>query len=1021
MNNLLALKSNITSNYLKLGKQPRVFIRIASANLFLATKTATVGSDSHVDSIADFDVISHSIAPYGGMAEVSSFGVRNLELGQRFTLCTEANLSPARYNEYDGAGRIYKESASYAGARNALIGDSFGSPAIVVGRNYISGPLVYQNIRGYLQFLAPSGMTSVEEAVIELNGMQLNTNQNFSLYAIEGNWTALGYATAIYNDLEGWFISGSYSITNLIESWSTTEYSGTVVNKLRLNAAGKALLLSKTGAFFKLMLLSSLDVTNAAAPTSQEYVQFQTDAALKIRYNAKILDNQDAEVYLAYEPVPTSYTDMQLIWKGVVDDYSINDKYLDLELKQNDHKKNVTIPKNIITSDNFPDCPDENLNKAYPIVFGDFSADAGVHKFAIGKETTFGVLSGVRNYAKGLVVNNGSFDQENPIEIKLSDNVLQDINDSDAAFWLSNSKVYARVWALVSLNSSNNTIHFLPKSLNTESFTIAASVPAYKNFGGLTISAIPNSVYHNNNVTDPEDSFANTGYAEIEDYPDYFEVAFPKIGSVGEIDLVEIVFDLTDLNTTGTNYIACSLRENNDIIKIDYGYDGVLEFDDGALAFFTSATTDFVAAGVIAGEYLYISSSVNRGRWEIFSVESTHVIKIYVYNESTNSSGITFQVGELGAELHAGNCNGTGQRKIVITEHIDWAVENFLVRFAYSRLTPPYGKFQIKNVQIRYFTSDFEKASEYFFDSEGERDDNVGTITGTAYLTIEKPPHVIESFARDEMSLVTAEINTTAFDASATALSAWKYAFQINDRAGARDFLHNFYRQSHSKGLWDEQDRLSIKTFNADNNFSMSGTDIPTGLDIFDTTGSPSGDSVTTNPIFELSIIRTGLDEVKNDFVLKYKKNYATGDYLETLYMTNGLGVIGNAETNITEGYLENSQTLTALKTMCATSYLYYQTTNTLEFEADLIRDEATATMLIQYLIERMWKRRYISVIRTKMNAVGFELGDFMNIRHNRTYELFGTATAELKKWEIINRSLELNSQSINLTGIEVD
>jgi hypothetical protein len=53
-------------------------------------------------------------------------------------------------------------------------------------------------------------------------------------------------------------------------------------------------------------------------------------------------------------------------------------------------------------------------------------------------------------------------------------------------------------------------------------------------------------------------------------------------------------------------------------------------------------------------------------------------------------------------------------------------------------------------------------------------------------------------------------------------------------------------------------------------------------------------------------------------------------------------------------------------------------------------------------------------------NAIGHELGDFVNFRDSRVYDLFGTATGNLKKWEIIKLSQDLDNCEIEITAVEV-
>lgn len=948
----LTLKPNIIANYRKLGKKPRIFIRIPSANIFIGTSPSQISTNNFTDSIAEFDTITKSIAKYGGMAEVSGFGVRNLQLGSRFTLCTEASIGP-QLGAYAGAGRLYAEGvADYSSARNSETASDIGSPAIVIGRRNIAGIPIYQVIRSYMQFAIPSGMTSCEEATIEMTGVNKQTYQAFTIRVALGTWSALG--SSIFNDFTAWASSGAYLITDLNESWSTSEYSYGTTNKIRLNTAGKAQVLANTGSTLKLMLLSSLDVSNAAAPSYDEYCQFNiTGVVLKLRYNTITLDNKDAEVYLAYDDgaMPTSYSNMQLIWKGVVDDYSLNKTSLNLKLKQNDHKKNIQIPKKIINKTDWPNCPDENIGKVYPILYGQF--DIGpLHKKGVGNyiaDNTSGSADyvGYPDCFKGITVN-----VDNTYRTVLfsgHDRGLRLFDNNYLFTWNSSINAY-ELLPVLALTTYDTDLGYY-KELSP--FSISANVAEVLTEGKYKAVAtvIPDS-HVNVGCTNPEYAYDEiaSNYAVIPNSTSYIEFIFSNLqginsGGANAFLLKAAFIGGADPTKTKIKLYKNERDEPDDVDNwVATGSDVALWTADGVKAFY----------------FLDVDSNYNKMPIQL------ELYKIRIYRT-----------------------DNTGEARI----------SNFCALSA----------------------RDNNEFNELYTYGLGKVDTTPASITGTSGGLIENPSHVIESFARDDMSLVTSEINTTAFDTAATALTSWKYAFQINDRKGARNFLHNFYRQCRSKGLWDEQDRLSIKTFSASNYFSVSGTDVPTGLDIFDTTGSPYLEQVTTNPIMDLEITQIGIDEVINDFVLKYRKNYATGEYLETLYMTNGLGVVGDVETNLSDSNLEESQTVAALSALCASSYSKYETTNTLEFEADLIRDETTASMLLQYLIERMWKRRYMVTVTTLDTGARIEEGDFINIRDTRINDLFGETTAYLKKWEIIRKTIDLNNMRYTFETIEVD
>ncbi|MCK5603902.1 hypothetical protein KAR91_18590, partial [Candidatus Pacearchaeota archaeon] len=202
------------------------------------------------------------------------------------------------------------------------------------------------------------------------------------------------------------------------------------------------------------------------------------------------------------------------------------------------------------------------------------------------------------------------------------------------------------------------------------------------------------------------------------------------------------------------------------------------------------------------------------------------------------------------------------------------------------------------------------------------------------------------------------------------------------------------------------------------------GTGIPGNLDIVELDGSPSGGSLTRNPIIPGSfkpLIQIPIDDVKNDFVLKYRMNYATGEFADALYMTNGGGVSGSVSTNLTEGNLENDQSLTELKKLCADSFNEIHSTNTLVIEAWAIRDEATAMKLLQAYIEWFTVRRYLCEFRTKRNAIQWELSDFFNLRTQDIIDQRSDERTERGKWKIIEISPTLMKMEWTIKGIQVD
>ncbi len=949
------LTANVAEKSLLQGNSPRFFVRIPDADLFLATKTQVDSSsaESFTDTIEQLGTITESIDWLGGMGAVSGLDMRNLVLGQHLTLCTEAEKTPKftqqGANIVLGAGRVESNNFNYDLCRNAILGNA-GTPAIVAGRKYELSSGIYYDFRGYLYFDDPDGIITCEEGVIELIGAGKSTTSDFELYLVQGNFTSIN--GAMFNDFVGWGITGAYDAIPLNETWNSAEHSAAGINRIRLNAAGRAYIEAQTGSTVKFMLLSKNDHDDASAPTGNEWVQFMASTAtLKLRYNSKKLDNKTASIYLDYEPVATFYTGMQLLRSFIIDDYSITDSSLDLRLKDNNFKHAPDIPRRLINTDDWENCPDENIGKPYPVIYGTFSA-SGEHRNGVGNFYGEGPLATTINYSypidcfRVLVVKeieNSSARSVLFSELKIKSGSLPLFiwNSSQCQFEIYPVKGGTLFYDATVGSWRNHT----PTEKNTV-FPEALCEQVYKSL----VTVLPHSTEDTTGVTDPEnvyDSDSDT-YAVLNNSSSILYLYFKNPS--GTVDAAAFVIYAEFLGGATATELHLSLeRDNRTHIEDLHDWQNVTD------------------------EQLWSADS--QEEYAFFNLDASNI------RSGTN-------------------------------------LEQY--RYKLYRTTS-IGTIRLYDACIVCATAN-EAPKELYSYGTGQYDDSSGTITGSADALLENPSHIIESVARDEMSLAAADINTDSFDDAATELDGWKFAFEILDSRKANQHLDTLSAQCRSRIFWDYLDRLKLVTFDADAPFSISGTDIPSGLDIFDSTGSPSGGSFTTNPILpnSLTIRRINIDRVYNDFKLRYRKNYASGEYSGLLYMDNGSGVAASVATNIDEANLENGQTLDALKELAAASYTAYGATRSITFDADCIRDEATATMLLQYLIERTTMRRYEVSVKTLFTAVGHELGDIINIRDSRLNDLFGEARILVKKWEITDIETVMDTCEIDITAVEV-
>lgn len=957
------LSANAAANIYKTTNKPRVHIRITDIitdALILSFDTATKNAGT----------ISRTIKPFGGIETVSRFTIEDLILADDFRLCTDATLTNTSEGARRGSGRIISQNMTdYDSARNAYVG-SWATPTITVGQQ-LSASVGYGVYVGYFQATIPA-MTTLEEATIYLKGLSDYSDTDFDIYLVEGNWTALSEENAMMNDYVGWAASGAYSLTQLNESYNSAEYvaydatkdDNEAYNLFRLNAAGKAYVLSKAGSVAKFMFVSKEHADNSA-PTQNEYVNFEASSAmLKLRYNTKTLDNQRAKVYRYYEPFTGTYADMQLLYSGVVDQHTLDNRTLALTIKKSDQKNNVLIPSKVIDEVTFTDCPEMNIGKAYPLVYGDFTTAAAdlTHENGVGYFTGHSSSDfpsyqyGYNfNFIKALIVR-----KTVSMKALLSERPMKD----------SANPYYA--W-----NGSRKRFELYPvaPTVDTPSVTEVIETIASAN-SSHPGSAIP----------------ATLNYASVQTLiPAYH-------GTYG----AGVVFPERSYDTDPTNY--ATMTDELDAIYYYFNDEPSVSISDRffVLAFIT----------LFAGAEAEI-------KWQYLAVD-----------EDENETWIDWTVKPISVDVTAlHNSNTQIFARVYATPTLTTTISNFskLRLVIYKTIADGYMRVYNVGVVTAYGGSD---VTELATSGTGVPDDVSGTITGSASALIENPSHVIESIARNSMSQTAAEIDTSALDTIATSLTNWKFAFQLLEQKKAADLLDRMGEQCKTAVFRDDDDKLSAVMWNDLAYFSVSGTDIPSAWDIYASEGRPTItagiESWTRHPILHDSLVieQVNASEVYNSFTLRYRKNYASGEYMEVITIDNGLGDVDDISTTLVAGdeaYMENSQTITGLKTLTAASYTAMgNATNTLTYEAEFIRDRATAVKLLQHLVEVYTVRRYTVRFDTKETALALEQGEIINVRHRRVYDLFGTVTSDRKKWHVYDISHNVKRAVITIKAIEV-
>jgi hypothetical protein len=1057
------LPANISAQYLRTGKRPRAFVSITEAGKFWGVAE----HDGYLDRIAGVSEISRSLDPFGGMPSVAGCSLSVLTLGESFRLHTPLTLQPREEGSLNGAGAIYHPAASYIGARGLTYG-SFSNASLDVGQRYFGG--WYYTYRGFLQATIPSTVTSCEEGYIDLPVLAASVYASFNIFAVAGNWPLLH--SGMFNDFDGWVYGlVPYTGAPITELYPAEEIplEGTI--RLRLNAAGRAAAVAAAGGVLRLMLLSSNDYA-ATPPTGDELVRFDVSRAnatpsLTLHVNTLRSDNRAAEVFIAFAdrdqtiPVSVNSTDMLQVWTGAVDRIANADgRTADLDLVAGNFRRNKLIPARTINTTDFASAPEASVGAPYPVTYGRTwpNGASGRHANGIGLEHIGGVLnplSGLRDYFPCPVIDPGAGDYGSPMVVMTGSRDIYRETYGFPAVWDPGLKLFTRLWGTPVARDPEDTytsLDILPKQRvkgsNPNDGDTAAVV--YEQHLGQAVSIIPAQVYDFDGVVNPENCFDDGGgSAELTETNHLIVFAFPQVGSSGDIDKAELVFEL---DGDSVNYLTVSVYDrpeevnvsgsNGETVHLGTGPDG----ETPEYVLFNSLGANFPYSGVAGGNMLIITDGPNRGRWPIHDVDDLDTLVLeyarfivdevsdYIcpLAETTGQSYYILAVSDTPL-LSVPYFRGAGQRVADVTTAIsDWSLDRKLIKIGYTTANAPVNPFTISKVQLRLFYTPDDPIDTVWLDQVGPQDDGSGSITGTPNAIIENPAHMIAAVANMEGGLALTEIDIDSVAIAAAALSGWLFTWRppeqtrLMDHYGAPGVLNSLGRQCNAAVFEDWRGRLKLRVFDPSDTFPHSGTNFPGALDIVVPGGDDDVESYDTllhHPVApgSFTLRQQGIDDVSNDFVLRYKLNHATGEYTETLYMTNGDGDVEDVEHNLTAGYLTGGRTVAELAAMCAASRELVQTTNTLTFEADAIRDEQTATRLLQRLIEWHTPRRREVGFTTWLNGLCWEEGDLVNIRLQPVYDLFGDALAERKKWRIIELATSIAPYRVRVRAIEVD
>ena len=232
----------------------------------------------------------------------------------------------------------------------------------------------------------------------------------------------------------------------------------------------------------------------------------------------------------------------------------------------------------------------------------------------------------------------------------------------------------------------------------------------------------------------------------------------------------------------------------------------------------------------------------------------------------------------------------------------------------------------------------------------------------SAMTLIAGAPHIAHSIFVDALGRSIDEIDVTRMEALGNNTSGkrkanvWSFAKSINEQQSSLLLLASLCEESGSILIKDSQGRermTALDYYEPSVTLSLA--------DILERDGKP-----------QYSVAKTPLANIRNEFFLSYRYNYARGSFDRQMFITAD-------ETNMTDNARSNDDGSGATYTaLCTTSQLIYGVKRRWTLSAEWIRSSAVAELLLKHIANWLSIRRFdvSGEFLYTSNTLKLELGD---------------------------------------------
>lgn len=698
-------------------------------------------------------------------------------------------------------------------------------------------------------------------------------------------------------------------------------------------------------------------------------------------------ENRRVEVRLVFPQIGgASWANGLQLFKGYTDSLDWDEEFIYFDCSDGWMKFKKELPDRVLTKDEFTYLPDANVGKAIPIIYGDFEGTA-VHKTGCGYDTP-------RSFCKAYVTRRPEATSPDVGELICASHDLNDFKvlyGGRTALWNGDNKYFSIC------DFSDGTASFsdgLYKRTACSGMQRGVSmlpliVPEFVEQTGTTTgeNAVNENASDYTELTSGESATFKIRASLLKELISGRQTRSNVIVLRARIKKTDITDDLLRCTLTKSDETAPPSGERViDLVSADMTDADAVMYVEVVGIYFT-VNNNIPSGGILTakgpgdddihdqkaktGAADEWAADEWNGLW--VKVECNEVLSKEIVKEITDTTVDAFSgTLSIAAETWGSNIQAGARYEVCSGQEWDFQSDDYdelLIKLEYVTVSSDDGgKFEIRNLYIDGTIDSTEEADEVFFSCKGRGfgswiDNGAHSNSFNSGDLIENPVYAIESLLIDSAGAVIGDIHAANFDAMATLRSSWKTARQILERADVYEFIRQ---------LCYEFGFACYERF--DGTFTARRIDATTdAVTTYDNASYALDQS--GKPTFKIK--RGKIGEVFNEFYLRYKINYATGEPEKVLFVKSPeQGTWDASYSNLASG-AEDAWN------KCHAVYTNFVQKNVWDYTAEWIRDDATAELALEFFINLLTRRPLIVSHESGLKMLGVELLDECKHSHD--------------------------------------